>query len=81
MKTIAAAQANRQFSALLREVAQGTVVTVVSRGRPVAKMVPPGQSAAGEGGGRSALLARLKAQAARVRPGGKRNWKRSDLYD
>ena len=80
MKTIAAAQANRQFSALLREVAQGAVVTVVSRGRPVAKIVPPGQSTA-EGGGRSALLARLKAQAARVRPGGKRNWMRSDLYE
>ena len=81
MKTIAAAQANRQFSALLREVAQGTEVTVVSRGRPVARIVPPGQSAAGAGGGRLSLLARLKAQAARVRPGRKRNWMRSNLYD
>ena len=81
MKTIAAAEANRQFSALLREVAQGAEVTVVSRGRPVAKIVPPGLSGSGEGGGRSALLARLKTQAARVKPGGKRNWTRSDLYD
>ena len=81
MKTIAAADANRQFSALLREVAQGAEVTVVSRGRPVAKIVPPGQSGAGEGGGRTALLARLKAQAARIKRGEKRNWTRSDLYD
>ena len=81
MKTIAAAEANRQFSALLREVAQGAEVTVVSRGRPVAKIVLPGQSMAGAGGGRPALLARLKAQAARIKRGAKRNWTRSDLYD
>ena len=81
MKTIAAAEANRQFSALLREVAQGSEVTVVSRGRPVAKIIPPGQSGAGESGGRTALLARLKAQAARIKRGEKRNWTRSDLYD
>ena len=80
MKTIAAAEANRQFSALLREVAQGAEVTVVSRGRPVAKIVPPSPGA-GEGGGRKALLARLKAQAARIKSGAKRNWTRSELYD
>jgi prevent-host-death family protein len=36
MKTISAADANRHFSSLLRDVATGEVVTVVSRGKPVA---------------------------------------------
>ena len=36
MKTISAADANRYFSSLLRDVATGEVVTVVSRGKPVA---------------------------------------------
>lgn len=40
MKTVSAATANRQFSALLREVALGERVTVLSRGKPVAAMVP-----------------------------------------
>jgi antitoxin (DNA-binding transcriptional repressor) of toxin-antitoxin stability system len=34
MKTISAADANRHFSRVLREVSQGEHVTVVSRGRP-----------------------------------------------
>ena len=36
MKTISAADANRYFSSVLRDVATGEVVTVVSRGKPVA---------------------------------------------
>ena len=36
MKTIPAADANRHFSRVFREVSQGEHVTVVSRGRPVA---------------------------------------------
>jgi len=36
MKTISAADANRYFSSVLRDVAFGEVVTVVSRGKPVA---------------------------------------------
>jgi prevent-host-death family protein len=40
MKTITAADANRHFSKLLREVQGGEEVTITSHGRPVARMVP-----------------------------------------
>ena len=36
MKTISVTYANRFFSSVLRDVASGEVVTVVSRGKPVA---------------------------------------------
>lgn len=36
MATISASEANRSFSSLLRQVAQGERFTVLSRGRPVA---------------------------------------------
>ena len=40
MKTFTAAEANRQFSAVLREVASGQRVMVTSRGKPVATIEP-----------------------------------------
>ena len=40
MRTISAADANRYFSKLVREVAAGESVVVTSRGRPVARIVP-----------------------------------------
>ncbi|MBN6745743.1 type II toxin-antitoxin system prevent-host-death family antitoxin, partial [Acidithiobacillus sp. MC2.1] len=40
MRTVTAADANRQFSSVLREVSQGETFTVVSRGRPVATIAP-----------------------------------------
>jgi prevent-host-death family protein len=40
MKTVSAAEANRQFSRILREVRAGETVLVTSRGEPVAKIVP-----------------------------------------
>ena len=40
MRTVTAADANRQFSSVLREVSQGETFTVVSRGRPVATISP-----------------------------------------
>ena len=39
-KTITAAEANRQFSALLRGVREGATYVVTSHGRPVARIVP-----------------------------------------
>jgi prevent-host-death family protein len=39
-KVIQASEANRQFSRILREVAEGGTFTVTSRGRPVARIVP-----------------------------------------
>lgn len=40
MKTISAADANRQFSRVLRDVRAGETITVTSRGQPVARIVP-----------------------------------------
>lgn len=40
MKTVSAADANRHFSRILREVAAGAPVVVTSRGKPVARIVP-----------------------------------------
>lgn len=79
MKTVSAADANRQFSALLRRVAQGEQIVITSRGKPVATIAPlapepdPAREAA-----RSRLLARLNAQPASGAP---REWTRDELYD
>ena len=37
---ISAAEANRQFSSVLRQVRDGRAYTVTSHGRPVAKIIP-----------------------------------------
>jgi prevent-host-death family protein len=42
VKTVAAADANRNFSSLLREVQEGEVVTITSHGRPIAEISPKG---------------------------------------
>ena len=39
-KTVSAADANRKFSQLLREVRQGSSYVVTSHGRPLAQIVP-----------------------------------------
>jgi prevent-host-death family protein len=77
MRTVSAADANREFSKILREVRDGETVTVTSHGAPVAVISPaqnaerPGQAAA-----KAALLARLRGQkAAGV------TWTRNDLYE
>jgi len=40
MKTVSVADANRHFSSVLLDVAGGQVVTVLSRGKPVAIIGP-----------------------------------------
>lgn len=78
MKSISAADANRQFSALLREVARGARITVTSRGRPVATITAADRGERSERvAARRALLARLRATPAI----GSRKWSRSDLYE
>lgn len=74
---ISAAEANRQFSRVLRGVRQGLSYVVTNRGEPVARIVP---AAAGNGaavGARTALLARLATQPV-VKAG---RWTRDDLYE
>lgn len=75
MKTISASEANRQFSSLLREVAAGHSVTIVSRGKPVATMAPV-SSAIQREAARQNLLERLRRQPRT----GSRNWVRDELY-
>ena len=79
MKTVTASEANRQFSAVLRSVAQGERITVTSRGVPVATIEPVRRQgkAARPGAAKSRLLDRL----ASVSPTGSRRWTRDELYD
>ncbi|TAJ78415.1 MAG: type II toxin-antitoxin system prevent-host-death family antitoxin [Gallionellaceae bacterium] len=77
MDTITAADANRQFSSLLRKVAQGETVTVTSRGKPVATISPAQANNAQRTAAKKTLLARLKKQTAT----GARNWTRDELYE
>lgn len=75
MKTMTAGDANRQFSSVLREVAQGEVITVVSRGKPVATITPAERSKQ-RLSAKNALLERLRQQKAE----GSRDWTRAELY-
>lgn len=78
MKTITASEANRQFSAVLREVAEGHSVLVTSRGKPVATIQPVRQrSRSTVSAAKRRLLEHLDAMPVR----GTRNWTRDELYD
>jgi prevent-host-death family protein len=77
MKTITAADANRRFSNLLREVRQGKEITILSRDTPVAKIISVHSEALRRNGMKNVLLSRLKAQDIT----GSRNWTRNGLYD
>jgi prevent-host-death family protein len=73
-RAISASEANQRFSEMLRDVQSGESFVVLSRGRPVARVVPI------ESGGSAKavddLLAFLKTLP-RVHAG---PWKREDLY-
>ena len=77
MKTISAADANRHFSRVLREVAHGEHVTVVSRGRPVATIAPVRGSGRERQSAKRTLLERLQQQPV----AGARGWTRDELYE
>jgi prevent-host-death family protein len=77
MKTVTASDANRQFSSVLREVAHGEIITVTSRGKPVATISPAKAANAQRGAAKKTLLKRLSKQATT----GARNWKRDELYE
>lgn len=79
MKTVTASEANRQFSAVLREVAQGERITVTSRGQPVATIEPVRRQAKAARAG--AAKRRLLEHLARVEACGARDWTRDQLYD
>lgn len=75
---VSAAEANRNFSALLRRVQQGERVIITSRGRPVAEIAPPQQKPRAEReAALDALLARLRQQeVTSIGP-----WTREELYE
>jgi prevent-host-death family protein len=75
-KAISAAEANRRFSHLLREVREGHSFIVTSHGKPVAKITPHTKETASERT-REAFFRHLETQP--VRNIG--CWKRDELYE
>ena len=75
MKTIPAREANRHFSNLLREVSSDEVITILSRGEPVAT-ISPASDRPQKNATRLRLLKRLDKQNV----SGSRNWTRDELY-
>jgi prevent-host-death family protein len=75
MRTVTASDANRNFSGLLRDVASGESILIVSRGTPVAK-ISPVDSKTGRMAAKESLLLRLSGQKA----SGRRDWTRNELY-
>ena len=74
-KVIQATEANRQFSRILREVADGDTFTVTSHGRPIARIVPA--EAKGSAAAMQRLLDYLRKQPTmEIGP-----FKREELYD
>lgn len=77
MGAISAADANREFSALLRQVREGRSFVVTSHGRPVARIVPF------EGGGAASMTARAvlfrRLRNGPVQAAGR--WSRDELYE
>jgi len=74
-KVIQATAANRNFSRILREVAQGDSYTITSHGRPIARVVPAHTK--GSEAAKQRLLDHLRSQPAmNIGP-----WTREELHD
>jgi prevent-host-death family protein len=76
-KAISAAEANRKFSQVLREVKQGQSFVVTNHGKAVARIEPATTDGRFASRARASLLSRLRAERA-VRIG---RWKREELYE
>jgi len=76
-KAISAAEANRNFSQLLRDVREGQSYVVTSHGRAVARIAPVQEDQASASKARSSLLGRLRSERV-VKIG---RWKRDELYE
>ena len=76
-KIISAANANRNFSQLLRAVREGRTYVVTSHGRPVARIAPVDSDSQKRETAKAALLKRLRSQPiVNIGP-----WTRDELYD
>jgi prevent-host-death family protein len=76
-EAVSAAEANRRFSVLLKDVRQGRSFIVTSHGKPVARIGPVNTPEPAAAGARTALLRRLEGQAV-VDVG---RWTREELYE
>lgn len=74
---VSAAEANRNFSTVLRQVRDGRTYIVTSHGKPVARIVPVQDGDRVAGAARALLFDRLKA--APVQNAG--TWTRDELYE
>jgi prevent-host-death family protein len=80
MRIVSAAEANRQFSKLLREVKAGGTVVITSHGEPVARLEPAIERDAREVArdqAREELIAHLRSVQPLNIP---ITWTRDDLY-
>ena len=77
MRTVSAAQANREFSKLLNAVRDGETVLITSRGEPVATLAPPAEALERMAKAKAELLARLET----IEPMNLPRWTRDELYD
>ena len=76
-KRVTAAEANRNFSAILRDISAGDSVVVTVHGRPVAQILPFDSDSETRNAARLELLARLAVQPALGLP----RFSRDDFYD
>ncbi|MEW6429777.1 MAG: type II toxin-antitoxin system prevent-host-death family antitoxin [Thermodesulfobacteriota bacterium] len=77
MQTVGATDANRHFSNLLKQAAQGKEFLVIARGKPVATIAPVRNTHPSRMAARRQLLERLgRQETVRVEP-----WSRDELYD
>ena len=75
-KAVSAADANRDFSKLLRDVRNGESVVITSHGKPVARIIPYDAHDPVRAAAKEILLARLRSQPAiDIGP-----WTRDELY-
>ena len=77
MQTVRAVDAKRQFSSVLKRVSQGEEFLVISRGKPVATILPVRKADNAHVAARGMLLDRLSKQEL----SGVRNWTRDELYE
>ena len=77
-ETVSAAEANRNFSRILRGVKAGRTYVVTSYGTPVARIVPAVRNSTVAAAAKETLMARLRSRPVHVI--GYR-WSRDDLYE
>jgi prevent-host-death family protein len=77
-KPVSAAEANRNFSRILRAVKEGETYVVTSHGTPVARIVPALRNSAETAAAKDRLLSRLRSQPVQIIA---KRWKRDELYD